>query len=300
LFRIHAARNKLQVVLDEAPETGKYIERTLPGPTHAFRSENTFLDGLLMFVTNEEFGAFYLVFLPLLTIMTIRRDRPTSDLRIWIWCMTALLLFFPAHFPKYTLQRDPRYYVCLTVPAALCFVRWMGDILGQRLSRWVYWGVLASNLAALIVTADARRMATPRFLHEFQKLHRDEVLWVTPREGAFLAVYSGMTSRGSVAIHFFEQGSKSNAGRQYFLYDPEVRTAESMDEITEGYVAIDENRRGAVPSHWKLVTRVPDTPSPLVGLAINALQRAGVPKRFTNKLRPGGGTKTAIYHVTRE
>ncbi len=300
LYRYHAATAQLDDIVEmqesvSTESSGTWIPS--PKPTGRWRSNYSIVDAALMFVTNEEFGAFYIIFLPFLVVMTLRGDTASGDLRIWTACLLLLLLFFPAYFPKYTLPRDPRFYACVTGPAILCLVSWMD---AWRWRRSVVAGLLISGIAAVAVTAESRWYRIPRMLYDFQRSHQNETLWVSPHYAAFIAVYSGMKIPSSTGVHLFEQRATSGTYKQYTLYAPTAQVAQSPGDIRRGFVALERPRVQELPPAWQETARLRPRPSLLTRVLVRCLNAVGVPGRFQTKLLPDGGKVVTVFRVRNE
>jgi 4-amino-4-deoxy-L-arabinose transferase-like glycosyltransferase len=118
LYRFHAL-TAMRQDMPLPPEPINSVWDWIPGPVPAevLRSNNSFLDAALVFLTKADWGLlFYFVF-PIAVWRLWSKDSGRKTLAIFTLSMTAVLAFFPVNFPHYTLQRDPRYFTLISVPA---------------------------------------------------------------------------------------------------------------------------------------------------------------------------------------
>lgn len=301
LYRVHAIQARashLHATLSDDNDP-KVRVSLIPGPrpTERYRAKNTFTDAALMFMVNEEFVLYYFVVFPALVLLTLNRDAPTRDLRIYFGVLLVLCLFFPLQYFKFTVPRDPRYYVCLTGPAVLCLARWMQSLNSGWLRRSAIAGLILSGFAGLAITSQSRENGAKRLLSEFQKQHAAETLWCSPDHAAMLAYYSGFADRPNVNIHFLSGGAQSNRFQNYQLYRPDVVTAERPEQIDHGYVALSSTAHVTIPVSWHEVARLNSPLSSITNGTICAFRLIGLPPSWKQRLLPGNGEAITVYHM---
>ena len=303
LYRVHALMTRAEVQQSAAPENNEETSAPVtsgwafPGPWRSYRSKNTFLDAALMFLVNEEFALYYVIGWPVLLYQTIRRDRATKDLRIYVFGMALLLLFFPLTGGKYTLARDPRYYVCITGPTLLCLAAWVRSLSSAFVRRAILATLLVSGLAAVTGTSQSRQLGAKRLLHDFCTKHAGTITWCPPNDAAAVAVFSRFTDVPPVGVQFLCSRRESVTFENFGLFRPDVPTAETQSELTTGFVVLPRGARVVLPSEWEKVEELADRPSPMTEEMMRALRAVGLPSRWVQRLRPGGGEEIDIYAV---
>ncbi len=300
LERYVAGAEKKQVQLEHYEHVFSATDRSwsIPGPypNHRYRSDNTVLDVVLMFATNEEFGIYFLFIWPIVGWYAVRRRRQTWELLVWVGALALLLAFFPVVFPRYTLPRDPRYYLCISAPAILCLSHALLE--ASRMWRGIAVGLLlTSSVVGLHLTQHGRSQANERELYAFHSKHPDEPLWTTPKSATHLFVYSGFRHDSNLKVHFFEQSARSDNWQVLRLVGPGIETVEKPDKIRDGYVAVRKGLAEGTPESWKRVLRISNRPPASVRLFQDVLKRLGVPRKFIDRVSPSGANEIEVYHV---
>jgi hypothetical protein len=297
LHRIHAANTLVERGLArfDANPAG-WIPH--PAAGEQYRSDNNFLDAALMFATNEEFGVLYWLVWPMVVVFGAARDGKTQYLRLWIVSLALLFLFFPVKWPAHTMPRDPRYYICLTVPATLVLASFL-ERRATLVRRTIIAAIVVSGLGCLYLGHEASKMSVQKELLAFQRAHSDQWLWVSPRTAADLIVLSEFTLGDRVGVHLMEQERDSDTFRAAVSMRPALTVAADPRALREGYAVISEGTWKR-PARWCAETFIRPQPSALTSVIQIALRRVGVPNRFVAKLSPSGDRTLMIFRVGQE
>lgn len=286
LYRFHAASSSLDRVLQN--QRTEIRSGVLPGPRpdDIYRSENSLVDAALMLTTNEEFGVFYWLGLPILLFLSWHRDQRTRDLRIWILALLPLMLFFPVHWPMYTMARDPRYYTCLTIPLLLVMASFLLRLMPVTRSV-VLMLVMVTSLGAIWVGKESSRMEPQQTLLRTHA-ERDEMIWTTPQLAADLLILGGMDSPRGLGVHLLEQGRTAASFQAVELIRPTIKVAETANDIPEGALVLRASSRDRLPTGWTVAERLNPQPSWAIARVQNLLRAVGLPE-YATKIAPGGG-----------
>lgn len=290
LYRFHAADTALQVVMSNLGEVTAQGWLPGPKPTEIYRSANSVLDAVLMLAVNEELGILYWLALPILVIGFLRNDGPTRDLRLWIAVILLLILFFPVHWPRYTMPRDPRYLTCLAIPSLLLCASYMLRM-GLAVRTATLMLFVAASAAGVYLGAVSSLMEPQRTL--LARARTGEHLWVTPQFGADLLFMNGNHPSIPLGIHFLEQGPTAGSFHAARLVRPTISVAHSPEAMTSGTLVIRDDSRTPPPG-WELFERVKAEPPRLIAGVQAALSAVGLQK-FGRRLAPGGGVTATLY-----
>ena len=295
LYRFHAADSALERVLEQSAAKAQ-PHSWIPGPkpSEIYRSTNSILDAALMLGMNEEFGIFYWLLIPLLVFATMKSDAATRDLRLWILLLLPLILFFPVHWPRFTMPRDPRYLTCLTIPGLLILSSY---VLRARplVQGIVLTAVVGSSLAGAYVGKESSRMEPAASLVA-RLSPGGQRMWVTPQLAADLLIMTGMNPQVPVGVHFLEQGKSSASYQAAMLIRPDLPVAETAADLPDGTLVLRGRDKAAVapPAGWTLSETI--EPAPPAGIrAAQRLLRMVRLSSFARKLAPGGGVTALLY-----
>lgn len=290
LYRFHAADAALTAVMDRLDESPAQGWVPGPKPTEMYRSSNSLLDAALMLAVNEELGLLYWLALPLFFIGLVRKDAPTRDLRMWIGLLLLLILFFPVHWPRYTMPRDPRYLTCLAIPSLLLCASYLLRM-GVRARAITLMLLITSSAAGVYLGSVSSVMEPQRTLLE--RARTGEHLWVTPQFGADLLFLNGDHQPIPLGIHFLEQGPTAGSFHAARLVRPTIAVAHSAEEMTTGTLVIrDADRRP--PPGWEVFETI-TVASPKLIAGVQAVLGAAGLQKFALRLAPGGGVTATLY-----
>jgi hypothetical protein len=294
LYRFHAAGSALQQVLNRQQPPASLPFGLIPGPRpdEAYRSSNSLVDAALMLTTNEEFALNYWLGLPVLLLLTLRRHEPTRELRIWVMALLPLFLFFPVHWPRYTMPRDPRYFVCLTIPLMLVLASYLVR-LRPAVRHAVVVLILLTNLAGMFIGRESSRMDLQEMLLKAHDAHPGR-LWVTPQLGADILILGGIARGGRLGLHLIEQGRASASFQAVQLIAPTIPVAEHPNEIRDGILVLRARNMNRAPDGWRIAERLDATPSRPITLLQSALRKMNLPT-LARRLSPGGGESIVLY-----
>ena len=278
-------------------------DRILPGPKpdEIFRSHNNFLDALLMFLTHDEFGLLFYLVWPLTIWLSWKRDRVTQVLRLWFVPITLLLLFFPFQFPGYSVNRDPRYYTCISIPVLLLVASWL--MRRRRVVRWCVAGALIVTwLPCVFLAWSSSRMSVERQVLGTMQHNPSARFWVSNRLAADVIILSRFDPSLNLGIYPLAEDippttKKAEISGPIRVMRADTPVAETPDSVHSGYVILNQNRfRQAQPS-WMLVKKIMPRLDAITSLAERILAACGVPARFVRKLSPSSGEWMEIYRV---
>lgn len=304
LFRYRAANSRLEVHEEIAgqqhsEEPGSRLD-AIGTPAKLRRGSNPWTEPLLMFATNQEFGIIYLFVWPL-AIWTLVRQKPGIELAIWLALIAACLAYFPLAYP-HSLVRNPRYYCCLTIPALLLLGDWLARQRG--IWKWSLTGlVLASSLTCIVLDSSRFAMDGIRMANAFLDRNREVQRWMGPKEGMFQFVIDGGTCRETVGIHLLTAGRDSARFQNLLMVCPHAPVAESIAQISSGFVVLGPSSKEKDDLHKELGSRcslvqtVTPEPSPLIKAGVSTLESIGVPAKYTQRLLPNRGGETEIWLV---
>lgn len=294
---VRAMSNPNQLTFDPQTHPQPTPRRwSLPAPLPGGRYYSNDLAAVLKTLfLNEEYALFTWLGIPAVLLGLMSRERLVRDLSVFTVCLLTLLLYAPVLEGKYSLHRDPRYYLAASAPLALC----SGFMLSKRLNAWgqfaVAGAVATSSVVALQLTDATRSMPSLRELHEFRCAHSDQRLWVSPWTAGFLAYHSNYDQDSDLGLILIEQTQGSNSLRKFRTFRPDVPTVEHLAEVPAGYAVVSELNTEPIPSWWQEVTVIAPR-EPLVGAAIPPLKRIGMPPRILKNLNPAIHSMR-VYHV---
>ena len=301
LFRTHTmlASRAHFVPAPPAHRAGGILD-LLPGPKpeEVFRSNNTVIDAVMMFATNEEFGLLYYLVWPLVLYFTWTRDKVTRPFRIWLLLIALFLLFFPFHFPSYTLNRDPRYYTCLSIAALFVLVRWLAGL--RPAWRWTIAGGLAlSWLPCLYVGYVSSQMNVERQVVGLHNRFPAETLWVSNRLAADVMVLSGFDTRIPLGVQWLEETYDGGPGLSGPMRSmkPASPVAYKAGDIRQGLVVLDEKLHIPPEPGWTPALRLTPEHGPVAELVQRCLRGLHVPETFVRKVMPSQSDVKLVYRA---
>lgn len=270
----------------------------VPGPAarNTRRHANSAVDFALMFLTNEEFGVFWVLAWVLLFVRVGRRTTGLWELIVWIALLAVLHGFFPWRYP-YTLARDPRYYACLTgaivILIADSVVRWRASV------RWLTVSALVvTSFVGLAITQHTRTLRLERMFAEAMPTFGDRPWLLSTGLASFLMVRSGAPRLENTAIHFLEEGPRSDGWHSLHALWPDAPLTTGSVVASGSYVALfGDAKPRRIPARWRRVA-VLATPVPQLALrAVSLLARLGAPEKLLNRLVPWDPQEIHVYSV---
>jgi hypothetical protein len=270
-----------------------------PIPSEIFRSQNSILDAVLMFLTNEEWGLlFYL--LPLALVWAVRRGPAAARwLSIFIVCMALLLAFFPLHFPHYTLGRDPRHFTQLGVPAVVLLAGWLLQLapVWRRAGLLLLVGAWLPCLYVAHVSAD---VSVQRELARYLQAPGQERVWMDSVLAADAIVLSGFAPNLPVGIvppvrdlEALAPGTRPSGAVRALR--PGIPVAQSVQELRGGLVAMAGNRLPA--QAWAQVAEIKPQDGWLPLQVRRALTAVHVPENIVRKVGMSHGQSIRLFRV---
>jgi hypothetical protein len=297
LYRWHATLgSRDQIVIGKTYSS--WID-WIPGPlpTEVFRTKNSVFEAILMFATNEEFGFFYYLVWPIAIWCLWRRKREADPLARFLIPMALVLLFFPFHFPRYTLNRDPRYYTTLSVPAVVLLAWWT-----LRLKPWsrraIVGGLILTWIPCLYVGRSGSEMGAQRRLLDFVRSHPSERIWLSSRHASDLIVLSHFDPALKLSITWLpatapvEESMKRSSA--ITAMRPDLPVADTVADIRDGFVALPQ-ALDPMPAGWRQETQLTDDPGKLTRLIVRILLACRVPETLVEKVVPSHGASMFVY-----
>jgi 4-amino-4-deoxy-L-arabinose transferase-like glycosyltransferase len=272
-----------------------------PMPHEIFRSSNTFLEAILMFATNEEFGFLYYFVLPIAAVYTFKKSGADRTLALVVVSVTPFLLFFPFHFPTYTLDRDPRYYTIISGPALVLFTAWVFR-LEKQLRHVILAGLVLTWLPCLLVGYLTSGAWLQRQLVTFIQAHPADRVWMSNRFAADTMILSHAPHL-NLGVHCLDEGAPKDcaASSPVRALSEGIPIARDAGEAQGGYVVLRDRPGTVVPDGWQFVKQIPaggdaDLDSSFITRTVqHMLIWARVPNSTVARLAPWHGEALAIY-----
>ncbi len=270
-----------------------------PPPHEIFRSSNSLLEAFLMFTTNEEWGLLYFFVFPLALFALWKGDRAQKTVSLFILSVTLLLLFFPLHFPNYTLNRDPRYYTMLSGPALLLFSAW-----ALRLKvPWRQLSLLAlavTWIPCLYIGVVSSDMGMEKAFVRWLKEHSNETVWMQPFDASNAIVLSQFDSKLNIGIVWtrgseLEEKSRSALPSPLVAMRPNLPMAPNTTALAGQLVALPPTI--VVPKTWQLETTVMPPTNQMAETVRRMLSTFDFPSRYVEKIAPSQGKSLKIYRA---
>lgn len=307
LHGIHAAQAKQVQNRQEESSAGRQISADstsevlswIPGPRpwERYRSDNSLLDLALMFVTNQEFGLYFVVAASLLLVRSIRRDLASRWLFVWIVTNTLILAFFPFNLPRHTLPRDPRYYACLSGPVCLCLAAGLSRC--RPTFRLLTCSLLfVSSLACVGIDSSRLAMDDARQLATVFTSHPQWQFWMPPRERFAIYVLNGGGCDDRLGVHTLTTHPDSDSFISLRLICPQLPVARGLKEMGDGSLILPDHRDDLPleENGWQLAETVVAPRSALRGLGFQWGQAIGIENKYLQRLFPGGGPGFGVWN----
>jgi 4-amino-4-deoxy-L-arabinose transferase-like glycosyltransferase len=300
LYRWHATLGARSAFIPPVVASSSWFDWVpRPIPSEIFRSQNSVVDAVLMFLTNEEWGLlFYL--LPLALLWTVRRGpEPARWLAIFVVSMALLLAFFPLHFPHYTLGRDPRHFTQLGVPAILLLAVWLLQ-LAPVWRRVALMLLLGSWLPCLYVAHVSADVSVQRAFARYLQTPGQERVWMDSVLAADAIVLSGFAPNLPVGIvpptsdlQALEPGTRPSGAVRALR--PGIAVAQSIADLRGGLVAMAGSRQPA--QAWTLAAEIKPLDGWLPQLAQRLLTALHLPENIVRKVGMSHGQSIRLYRV---
>ena len=252
-----------------------------------------------MFTTNEEWGLLYFFVFPLALFALWKGDRAQKTVSLFILSVTLLLLFFPLHFPNYTLNRDPRYYTMLSGPALLLFSAW-----ALRLKvPWRQLSLLAlavTWIPCLYIGVVSSDMGMEKAFVRWLKEHSNETVWMQPFDASNAIVLSQFDSKLNIGIVWtrgseLEEKSRSALPSPLVAMRPNLPMAPNTTALAGQLVALPPTI--VVPKTWHLETTVMPPTNQMAETVRRMLSTFDFPSRYVEKIAPSQGKSLKIYRA---
>ena len=304
LYRWHATLAARSAFIPlPAAESGSWFGWIpAPIPTEILRSQNSVADAILMFLTNEEWGLLF-YFVPFALLWTIRKhSQPAAWLSIFVVGMALLLAFFPLHFPRYTLGRDPRHFTQLGIPAVVLLAAWLHE--AGRPVRLVSLLLLVVAWVPCLYVADIS--ANVSVQREFAAYLRDqsrERIWMDSVTAADAIVLSGFVPDLAIGIvppiadlqHLAPGARPSGA---VHALRPDLPIAQSPQDLDGALVAMPAGR---IPvGGWATVAEFKPVDGWLPLAVRRVLMSVGLPQEIVRKVGASHGNSIRIYRAPAE
>ncbi len=265
------------------------------------RGRSPAFEPILMFLTNQEFGLLYYFIFPLVAYLTIRRDKTTAPLCLWIVTLALAMAYAPV-VRGVPLDRAPRYFTCLSIPAVIVLASWLVTI--SRGWCAVIVGVIASS-SLFCLYVDASRVATgnERILGARVERESARSFWVDPNLYRKLLILSGFKLSDNVGVHLLTVKESSHSFSLVKVARPDVAIAPADREIHNAYVVIqgtpDRNMHGAPYSRggWQLDSEIQLRRSGSAGVIVAAIDGTQLLPGYVDRLKPSGGSKLSVWWI---
>ena len=269
----------------------------IPRPAKVHRYDNYFIEPLLMFSTEQEFGLFYWFAWPAVLFLWKRGDESTRLWRIILVVLGGMLCYFPFNFPHVTLGRDPRHYTLLSIPAVIVLA---------SMVRYMKRSHFVAALAALVVTSlvcigiDGSRatMANERQLLTWKEQHTGTRLWVDPLVGVNLFIVSDFRNDEQIGVLESAEMANSHTVANLKVLRPDLKVASTLEEAVGGVIVTrdgserrDKDTEPLVEAGWKPLEKV------TVVRASSALLMKVFPQwaKFIKRLTPSAGAGLQLW-----
>lgn len=273
------------------------LKSWIPRPAKVHRYDNYFIEPVIMFATEQEFGLFYWMAWPAVLFLWRRKDQSTQLWRVVLVVLGGMLCYFPFNFPHITLGRDPRHYTLLTIPAV---------ILLASMIRYMKRSHFMAAAAALVVSSlicvgiDGSRMtmANERALLAWKDQHPGTEIWVDPLVGVNLFFVSNFKNDDQVGVLERAEMASSHAVANLKVLRPDIRTVASLDEAKAGIVVTrdsperrEQDARTLQDAGWKPTEKIAVVRPSAAWLLKMFPQGA----RFIKRLTPSAGAGLQLW-----
>jgi hypothetical protein len=284
-----------------SPKTRESLWDWIPGPlpVEVVRSDNSLVEAALMFLTNEEWGLLFYFVLPVGISAIFGRHSGRKVLAIFVTSTAALLLFFPTFFPKFTLQRDPRYYTMVSAPALLLFAAWALS-LRRRFRMFAFGSLALSWIPCLYVGSISSNIDVERELAAYLKRERQETVWMGNLDASNTVILSGFDPGLKIGIIAPPAAqvsgdmvkAKSPSNRAML---PDAPTVRSPEGLRGQLVAVSDD---SAPRHgWTLVRSFTAKDGDVAIRVRRLLSALGVPEPMVAKVAPSHGKTIRLFRT---
>jgi|GEM_PF-2177060 len=307
LYRVHSITEGTSGGDERAEKRGlreadeSFLTRWIPRPGRLRRGtpDTHLIEPVLMFTTNQDFGLMYLIGWPIALLSLWRRDRGFV-LAMWVVVLALMLAYFPVMYP-FTMVRNPRYYMWLSIPMMVLIAAWLRSV--RPALGYAVGGLLVlSSLACILIDSSREALAPVRTTINFVQRHDGERVWVSPGYRIAMKVLAGDQELGDLQTHMLTTNFTSNDYKHHQALFPDVQVADSIDAIEEGYVvvAFDEKKadvREQLEQRGERIKQELPTRTGLMGYVVKLARAVGVPRQFVSRLLSGEGKTLEIWQV---
>lgn len=303
LYRWHATlASRSEFVPPPKPVVTFWDRIPGPPPHEIFRSDNSLVEAILMFATNEEWGLLYYFVFPLAALALWRGGKGHRTLAIFIFSIVLLLLFFPLHFPNYTLNRDPRYYTMLSGAALLLFSDWALKLRASTRNA-TFLVLLVTWIPCLYVGYVSSDMGMEKAFARWLKQHSQEIIWMTAFDASNAIVLSEFDRKLNVGIVRVRNNKLVDEAHQVLpsplvAMRPDLPIAPNIAALSGSLVAVPS--KTAVPENWMLETTVVAPPNAMAERVRNILSTIKFPPKYLAKIAPSQGKSMNIYRAAQQ
>jgi len=270
-----------------------------PPPGEAFRSSNSVVEAVLVFLTKADWGLLFFYVFPIAVAALIGKNAGRKTLAIFVLSITVLLLFFPVHFLHFTLQRDPRYFTIISVPALLLFADWALN-LRRALKVLACGSLLLSWIPCLYVGWVSSRIDTDRAFAAYVKHDAKDTVWMGNLDASNAIILSGFDPALKIGI-LAPPGVRASGVLSQAMSDPnrammpDAPIARTPYDLKGQLVAFSDNSPAG--EGWTLIRTFSARPA-LVALYIQQILTVlRVPKAMVDKVAPSQGKTIRLFRT---
>ena len=270
-----------------------------PLPREVYRSENSVVDAVLVFLTKADWGLLFFYVFPIAIAALIGKNAGRKTLAIFVLSIAALLLFFPFHFPRFTLGRDPRFFTMLSAPALLLFADWALNI--RRALRVVAFGsLLLSWIPCLYAGWVSSSIDTDRAFAAYVKHDAKDPVWMGNRDASNAIVLSGFDPALKIGI-LAPPGVRASGVLSQALSSsnramkPDAPIARTPYDLKGQLVAFSDNSPAG--EGWTLTRTFSARPALVARYVQQILTAFRVPKIMVDKVAPSQGKTIRLFRT---
>ncbi len=295
IYRVHVLLAQRDEVVASRPDFGatsnkvgfaKFLDAYVT-PKHDSRTGNDLLEPVAMFVSNQEFGIFYVLIWPIVLFVLLKR-KVGMPLAVWVVAMAFSIAYIPIAFPK-PMVRSPRYYCSLTIPALLLLSNAIASM-RMRMQLIVVAGLGLTSLLCLVLDSSRSAMDSERQLREYIERNPNRTFYVPAKTACcqFFLAHGKPESR--IAVHTIQDSGRSNALENARLLFDKGKFIDDYPESDDYIVlSLSGTKRFDVPAGYEVVHTIPSIRQPVIQSMLSAFSWVGVPQRFIKRLTPGEG-----------
>lgn len=220
---------------------------------NVYQGINWFIEPLIMFAFEQEFGFFYYFIWPIVIYFLFKRENNINILILWLIPVTLYLLYGSVSPSNYDpLRRLCRYYSIVTIPGLLILGYFMVTKMKKRLffySALIF--LLISSIGFVYIDESRNIDYIYRQIYTFHKEHPKDKLYVMGEAYISSLFYSKFQKRSDNNLILFRP-------EEPLLTRPKIvkeypNTSFSLEGVHNAYVAVDKEFWKYIPANSKLL-----------------------------------------------